>query len=145
VGDDAPNLRPGQDLVTLVHSFAHRMIRQTSVLAGIDRDAISEFLVPSHLGFFLFAAARGNFVLGGLQAVVEQDLHLLLEAVVRSEHRCPLDPGCATGGGACSACLHLGETSCRRFNLDLDRGVLFGPGGYLTGSPALEEGAIRAK
>lgn len=123
----------GEDLVTLVHSYAHRVIRQASVLAGIDRDALSEYLVPSHLGFFIFAAGRGGFVLGGLQAVVEQDLHTLVDAVVRSEHRCPLDPGCAAGGGACAACLHLGEPSCRRFNLDLNRLTLFGRAGYLRG------------
>ena len=121
----------GKDLVALVHSYAHRFIRQISVLAGIDRDALSEYLVPNHLGFFIFAAGRGGFVLGGLQAVIEQDLHTLVDSVVRSEHRCPLDPGCTAGGGACAACLHLGEPSCRRFNLDLDRSTLFGNSGYL--------------
>jgi hypothetical protein len=122
----------GWDVVTLVHSFAHRFIRQASVLAGIDRDALSEYMVPNHLGFFVFAAARGNFVLGGLQAVLEHDLHVMLDTVVNAEHRCPLDPGCAAGGGACPACLHLGEPSCRRFNVDLDRHVLFGTEGYFS-------------
>ncbi len=132
IGAPRVNVRsPGEDLVSLVHSYAHRFIRQTSVLAGIDRDALSEYLVPSHLGFFIFSAGRGGFVLGGLQAVIEQDLHTLVDAVVRSEPRCPLDPGCTSGGGACAACLHLGEPSCRRFNLDLDRSTLFGPAGYL--------------
>ncbi len=122
----------GGALVKLVHTYAHRLIRQASVVAGIDRDALSEYLVPRHLGFFLFAASRGGFVLGGLQAVMEQDLHTLLGAMVSAEHRCPLDPGCAFGGSACAACVHLGETSCRRFNTDLDRSVLFGPDGYFT-------------
>lgn len=122
----------GRDLVTLVHSYAHRFIRQASVLAGIDRDALSEYLVPNHLGFFVFAAARGGFVLGGLQALLENDLHVVLGNVVHAEHRCALDPGCAAGGGACPACLHLGEPSCRRFNLELDRRVLFGRGGYFS-------------
>jgi len=66
-------------------------------------------VVPLHLGFFLYAAARGDFVLGGLQAVFETELHRLLAGVVEGDQRCPLDPGCQRSGGACMACLHVGE------------------------------------
>jgi hypothetical protein len=131
-GDEPAEPTAGSDLLTLVHSFAHRLIRQTAVYAGIDRDALAEYLVPLHLGFFVYAAARGDFVLGGLQAVFETDLNHLLDAVVDNEHRCALDPGCARGAGACLACLHIGEPSCRHFNTYLDRKCLFGRAGYFT-------------
>lgn len=121
----------GADLLRLVHTYAHRFIRQLAVFSGIERDALSEYLVPGHLGFFVYAAARGDFVLGGMQAVFESNLDDLLNAFVDAEHRCPLDPGCSRGSGACSACVHLGEPSCRFFNRFLDRKVLFGTGGYL--------------
>ena len=119
----------GSDVMTLVHTLSHRVIRQLAAFAGIDRDALSEYLVPRHLGFFVYAAARGDFVLGGLQAVYESDMPLLLRALRNNESRCPLDPGCSRGSGACSACLHLGEPSCRAFNTMLDRGSVFGPDG----------------
>ena len=122
----------GSDLLTLVHSFAHRFTRQLAVLAGLDRNSLSEMLVPSHLGFFVYAAARGDFVLGGLQAVFETELDRLLDEFVGGEHRCAMDPGCTKTGGACVACLHLGEPSCRYFNRFLDRRTLAGPHGYLT-------------
>lgn len=134
-GDPLPDHTVGSDLALLVHSYAHRMLRQTAVLAGIDRDSLNEYLVPLHLGFFLYASPRGEFVLGGLQALFETDLDVLLDAVSDAEHRCPLDPGCSRGSGACSACLHLGETSCRSYNTYLDRRSLFGPAGYLTATP----------
>ncbi|WP_019871842.1 hypothetical protein [Salinispora oceanensis] len=121
----------GADVLKLIHTYAHRLIRQTAVFAGIERDALSEYLVPHHLGFFLYSAARGDFVLGGMQAVFESNLDDLLTAFVAAEHRCPLDPGCGIGSGACAACVHLGEPSCRFFNRFLDRGVLFGRSGYL--------------
>ncbi|PWU54782.1 hypothetical protein DLJ47_11795 [Micromonospora sp. S4605] len=121
----------GTDVLKLVHTYAHRFIRQAAVFSGIERDALSEYLVPGHLGFFVYAAARGDFVLGGMQAVFESNLDDLLNAFVDAEHRCPLDPGCSRGSGACSACVHLGEPSCRFFNRFLDRKVLFGAGGYL--------------
>jgi hypothetical protein len=130
-GDEPPTATVGSDLLTLVHSYAHRFIRQAAVYAGIDRDALAEYLVPLHLGFFIYAAARGDFVLGGLQAVFEADLSSLVNSAVDGEHRCALDPGCSRGAGACFACLHIGEPSCRYFNTYLNRAVLFGRIGYL--------------
>lgn len=120
------------DLVTLVHSYAHRFIRTVAVYAGIDRNALSELILDTVLSFVVYAVPRGDFVLGGLHAVFERELDALLYEVVHGEHRCPLDPGCSKGKSACMACLHLGEPSCRLFNLSLSRGVLFGAGGYFT-------------
>ena len=129
--DDPVPVTPGVDLLKLLHSFSHRFIRRAATFSGIDRNALSELIVPLHLGFFVFAAARGDFVLGGLQAVFETELHNLLDDVVNGDHRCPLDPGCRKSGGACMACLHLGEPSCRYFNRFLDRTALLGPTGYI--------------
>lgn len=123
----------GSALVTLLHSYAHRTIRALAVGAGVERDGLSEYLMPHHLSFIVYAAARSEFVLGGLQAVFETSLERVLDAVVNGEVRCPLDPGCRSGGGACMACLHLGEPSCRWFNRFLDRSALFGGQGYLRG------------
>lgn len=124
----------GGDLLRLVHSYAHRAIRRLASFAGIERDGLAEYLVPHHLAFVIYAASRGNFVLGGLQAVFETNLHRFLQDLVEGEARCALDPGCRSGGGACMACLHLGEPSCRWFNRFLDRSELFGPQGFLGGS-----------
>lgn len=116
---------------TLLHSYAHRLIRLLAVTAGVERDGLAEYLVPHHLSVIVYASGRGQFVLGALQALFETGLHRLLDAVVHGESRCPLDPGCRAGGGACMACLHLGEPSCRWFNRFLDRDVLFGRQGFL--------------
>lgn len=127
----APQRAVGEAVLELVHSYAHRLIRRASVFAGIDRNALSELLVPQHLTFIIYAAARGDFVLGGLQAVFESELHSLLRDVVLGDHRCALDPGCRQAGGACMACLHIGEPSCRYYNQFLNRDALFRAGGYL--------------
>ena len=124
----------GGDLLRLVHSYAHRTIRRLASFAGIERDGLAEYLLPHHLAFVIYAASRGNFVLGGLQAVFETSLHRFLQDLVEGESRCALDPGCRSGGGACMACLHLGEPSCRWFNRFLDRSELFGPQGFLNES-----------
>lgn len=131
----SPNLETSVvavDLQRLIHSFSHRMVRQVSFYAGIDRNALSELLFPTALAFVTYAVPKGDFVLGGLQAMYEYDLHTVLNKVVHDEHRCALDPGCASNpkGAACAVCLHLGEPSCRKFNTLLDRKTLFGSKGY---------------
>lgn len=130
-GDDLAAETVGSALLTLLHSYSHRLIRRAAVFAGIDRNALAELLVPTHCGFFIYAAARGDFVLGGLQAVFETELADLLRDVTAADHRCPLDPGCKRAGGACMACLHLGEPSCRYYNRYLDRRCLSGTDGFL--------------
>lgn len=124
----------GGDVLSLLHSYAHRTIRRLAAFAGIERDGLAEYLLPHHLSFVVYAASRGDFVLGGLQAVFETSLHRFLDDFVNGESRCALDPGCRSGGGACMACLHLGEPSCRWFNRFLDRSQLFGPAGFVRGA-----------
>lgn len=129
-GEDPGDL--GSTVLNLVHSYAHRAIRRLSAYAGIERDSLAEYLLPSHLSFVIYASSRGEFCMGGLQAVFETELHRFIEEFAFGEKRCPLDPGCKTGGSACMACLHLGEPSCRWFNRFLTRESLSGPNGFLT-------------
>lgn len=131
-GTDPASIAASDALFKLVHTYCHRFIRLTAVYGGIERNALSELVLHLHLGFFVYAGARGDFVLGGLQAIFESELDALANAFFKDEHRCPLDPGCEHGGGACMACVHLGEPSCRHFNSDLGRSVLTGEHGYLT-------------
>lgn len=121
----------GSKILKLVHSYAHRAIRRLSAFAGIERDSLAEYLIPGHLAFVIYASSRGDFCMGGLQAVFETALHRFLEDLTSGERRCPLDPGCKTGGSACMACLHIGEPSCRWFNRFLTREYLFGSNGFL--------------
>ncbi|HEU5342412.1 hypothetical protein, partial [Edaphobacter sp.] len=118
-------------LLKLIHSYAHSMIRRASIYAGIERSSLSELVLPYAFGFFVYAPAKGDFVLGGLQALFETELHLLLHDVINDDQRCALDPGCQDNGAACAVCLHLGEPSCRLFNTSLSRNVLAGGDGYL--------------
>ena len=94
IGSDPETSGVLSEITTLVHSFSHRMVRQTSYYAGIDRESISELLFPTALAFVTYAVPRGDFVLGGLQAMFEHDLHTVLDRVVMDESRCALDPGC---------------------------------------------------
>jgi hypothetical protein len=122
-------------LLRLVHSYAHALIKRASLYAGIDRSSLCELVLPYAFGFFVYAPAKGDFVLGGLQALFETELHLLLRELVEDDQRCALDPGCNDNGSACAVCLHLGEPSCRMFNTFLSRKVLAGGRGYFDVTP----------
>jgi hypothetical protein len=128
--DNAITSEADRMLITLVHSFSHAFIKRAAVFAGIERSALSELVLPYCFGFFVYSAARGDFILGGLQALFESELHSLLNGLVDDEQRCALDPGCSENGGACAVCLHLGEPSCRMFNTMLARSALAGGTGY---------------
>lgn len=130
--EDLDGETAGSAVLTLLHSFSHRFIRQLGILAGVDRESLAEHVLPHHLGVFVYATPRGEFVLGGLQSVFETELDRVLEQLVGAESRCPLDPACNRGGGACLACLHLGEPSCGYYNRFLDRNSMFGATGYFT-------------
>ncbi len=130
-GDDERQATAGCTLLTLVHSYAHWFIRRLAVHAGIERSALCELLVPEHAAFFVYAANRGDFVLGGLQALFETELDIFLRELLGSDLRCPLDPGCVGAKAACMACLHLGEPSCGYFNRFLRRTTLSGQNGYI--------------
>ncbi len=117
-------------LLKLIHSYSHAFIRRASLYAGIDRSSLSELVLPYAFSFFVYAPAKGDFVLGGLQALFETELNLLLRELIEDDQRCALDPGCNDNGSACAVCLHLGEPSCRLFNTALSRKVLAGGSGY---------------
>jgi hypothetical protein len=130
-GEFIQNPTLGSELLTLVHTYAHRVMRSITAFCGIDREALAEYLIPEHLSFIVYANNRGDFVLGGLQALYENDLDRALHAVVEGERRCALDPGCREAGSACMACMHVGEPSCRFYNRSLTREALFGDDGFL--------------
>lgn len=130
LGDPVDEANSGLALMRAIHSYAHRMIRVIAAYAGLDRDALAEYIVPVHLSFMIYARSS-NFILGGLQALFENNLDSALHEFVRSDTRCALDPGCSHSGSACMACIHLGEPSCRFFNQMLSRKALFGAQGFL--------------
>ena len=82
-------------------------------IPGIERDALSEYLVPSTWA----SSSTPQPVVTSCSAACRRSSSPASTpcstAFVDAEHRCPLDPGCGVGSGACTACVHLGEPSCR--------------------------------
>jgi len=109
----------------LLHTLSHMCVRQASLLSGLERTSLSEYLLPQSMEFLVYCSHRRGATIGALTALFEQCLPEWLQAV-RQSRRCVYDPVCLSRSGNCHACTHLAETSCRFFNLNLSRSILFG-------------------
>jgi hypothetical protein len=109
----------------LLHTLSHVSIRHAALLCGLDRTSLSEYVLPRTLSFALYCNHRFGATIGALTSLFEQSLDEWLTQI-RDNRRCVYDPVCEIGGGTCHACVHLAETSCRFFNVNLSRSFLFG-------------------
>ncbi len=109
----------------LLHTISHICVRKAALLCGLEHTSISEYLLPKTLSFAMYSNHRFGATIGALSALFEQSLTDWLNAV-RNSDRCVYDPVCRDTIGSCHACTHVAETSCRFFNLNLNRSFLFG-------------------
>lgn len=109
----------------LLHSLSHLLLRQASLLCGLEATSLSEYLLPRAMTLALYCPHHAGATIGAVSALFEQSLVDWLNRCVASR-RCVYDPVCREAGGACHACSHASETSCRYFNVNLGRQFLFG-------------------
>ena len=109
----------------LLHSLSHLCVRQASLLCGLERNSLSEYLLPHALTIAIYCNHRFGATIGALTALFEQTLNQWLTGL-RDSRTCVYDPVCQDQEASCHACTHLSETSCRFFNLNLSRSFLFG-------------------
>lgn len=119
----------------LLHTLSHQLIRQASLMCGLEKASLSEYLIPQALTVAIYCNHRFGATIGALTALFEQALEQWV-AGVRESRNCVYDPVCHDQEASCHACTHLAETSCRFFNLNLSRSFLFG-------GPDRELGVIR--
>lgn len=109
----------------LLHTLSHIYVRQAALLCGLEATSLSEYLFPRALSFAIYCNHRFGATIGALTALFEQSADEWLRSVFNSR-QCVYDPVCRDSSASCHACTHLGETSCRYFNLNLSRSFLFG-------------------
>jgi hypothetical protein len=118
-----------RDLFTLVHTFAHMVVRALARLSGIDRTSLAEYLFPRIAAFAIYNTKAGSN-LGGLHTVFSEMQEELLKTLGQDVflRTCVYDPVCSTErAGSCHACTHLPEMCCKHYNRGLSRSILFNP------------------
>jgi hypothetical protein len=121
------------------HTLAHAIMRMLSDRSGYPlpgiRDRIYD-LPDGRVAFLVYTADGDTFgTLGGLVEHAEgSKLASLIDDSIDSLRWCAQDPVCNSAKadgelrdeGACHHCVLVPETSCERFNSDLDRGRIIG-------------------
>ncbi len=114
---------------TLLHTFAHLLIQQSSVDTGLGIRSLSENIYPKSGAILLYSTNDVN--IGGLEYTFDFHMADWLSRIKDLAGDCPQDPGCMEDeNGACNACCFLPEFVCRYFNQDLDRDSLIGGSRY---------------
>ncbi len=111
---------------TLLHTYAHMVMKNISELSGLDLGSLGEYLFPADLAFVIYRNGT-TMDLGHLSSLWRNENNRFLERMLMaSSHRCNSGSLCDFGGGACPDCIMVPETSCIAQNRLLSRAVLKG-------------------
>ena len=116
------------------HTFSHLLMKELEFMCGYPVTSLKERLYfdrdNGRYGFLIYTIAGSEGSYGGLTSLMPSDTNSdgtnskILKLIDRAKKRakdCPNDPICINEERHCFACVDLPETSCERWNNDLDR------------------------
>lgn len=116
-------------LYTLLHSYAHLVMKHVSEYSGLDLGSMGEYIFPADLAFVVYRNGT-TMDLGNLSALWRNSGTAMLTALLASKAtQCGTGSLCTERGGACPDCVMMPETSCIAGNKLLSRSVLRSIGG----------------
>jgi hypothetical protein len=122
-------LDPGQPntyryVYTLLHTYAHSLMKAVAEFSGLDMGSLGEYLFPADLAFVVFRNGT-TMDLGNLSALWRNYNNVFLEHLLEPRSlMCGAGSLCDSSGGACPSCIVIPETSCVAANQLLSRSVL---------------------
>ncbi len=116
-------------LYTLLHSYAHLLMKHMSEYSGLDLGSLGEYIFPADLAFVIYRNGT-TMDLGNLSALWRNAGTAMLTAMLGGKAtQCGTGSLCTERGGACPDCVMVPETSCVAGNKLLSRSVLRSIGG----------------
>lgn len=116
-------------LYTLLHSYAHLIMKYVSEYSGLDPGSLGEYIFPADLAFVVYRNGT-TMDLGNLSAMWRNSGTAMLAAMLSHKAtQCGTGSLCTFRGGACPDCLMVPEPSCIASNKLLSRSVLRSIGG----------------
>lgn len=110
----------------LIHTMSHLLIRSAAGMCGLDKNSISEYILPSVPAVLIYCQNSQGFNLGALFNLFEAYFDKWINGAYKDAQKCIFDPVCIERYKACTGCLFLNEVSCQHFNHDLDRSLIIG-------------------
>lgn len=121
--DDARTYRY---VYTLLHSYAHTLMKGIAEFSGLDVGSLGEYVFPADLAFVVYRNGT-TMDLGNLSSLWRNENNTFLRHLLEPmTHRCNSGSLCDIKGGACPDCIMVPETSCIAQNRLLSRAVLAG-------------------
>jgi hypothetical protein len=111
---------------TLIHSISHALIIEASEICGLEKNSLSEYILPNIPAVFIYCSNSQGFNMGALYSTFQSHFDRWLKHAKERSKKCIFDPVCIDKEKACVGCLFLNEFSCQHFNKDLDRSYLCG-------------------
>lgn len=111
---------------TLLHSISHSLICELSEICGLDKNSISEYLLPNIPAVFIYCSNSQGYSMGALYSAYQTYFDKWINHGIEHSKSCIFDPVCINDEKACAGCLYLDDVSCQHFNKDLDRSFLCG-------------------
>lgn len=111
---------------TLLHTYAHTMMKVVAEFSGLDMGSLGEYLFPADLAFVVYRNGT-TMDLGNLSALWRNYNTVFLAHLLEPRTlMCGSGSLCDADGGACPSCIVIPETSCVAANRLLSRSVLRG-------------------
>lgn len=110
----------------LIHTMSHLLIKSAANMCGLDKNSISEYILPSIPCILIYCQNSQGFNLGALFNIFEAYFDKWMNSAYADAQKCIFDPICAERYKACTGCIFLNEVSCQHFNHDLDRTLITG-------------------
>ena len=118
-----------EERCTFAHTFCHIVMKELEFQCGYPLTSLKEKIFidsdNNRAGFLIYTIAGSEGSYGGLVSLTDDGsiIKLIDRGTKRAKH-CTNDPICINEPDAhCFACLDLPETSCSKFNNDLNRKV----------------------
>lgn len=115
------------DRLIFAHTYCHIVMKELEFQCGYPLTSLKEKIFVDNdnnqAGFLIYTIAGSEGSYGGLISLTDDNriIKLINRGAERAMH-CTNDPICINEGDAhCFACLDLPETSCSKFNNDLNR------------------------
>lgn len=110
----------------LLHSMSHAFMKTCGELSGLAVNSLTEIIFVETASIFIYAQTSQGIPLGALSGMAESKYIFFLRNTLEDNRNCIFDPICMErDGSACNACMHLPETSCSHFNMELGRKYLY--------------------
>ncbi len=114
-----------KEIEQILHTYSHVIMKELEFECGYSLVSLKERLYfLSELdayGFLIYSINGSDSSYGGITSLFPDKIKNIIRNALERARDCPNDPICSVEGGHCFACTDLPETSCEKFNDELNR------------------------